>query len=76
MNNVIFQEQMTSASTHFPRDFKTVNCCLIYHTFLALALKARCVRIPLYICMHTIFNLIDNLSSISDSKLVPRAVIP
>ena len=38
MNDVIFQQQMTSASTYFPRDFKTVNYCLIYHTFLALAL--------------------------------------
>ena len=34
-----------SASTYFPCDFKTVNYCLIYHTFLALALWARCVRI-------------------------------
>ena len=38
MNDVIFQKQMTSASTYFPRDLKTVNYCLIYHTFLALAL--------------------------------------
>ena len=38
MNDVIFQQQMTSASTHFPCAFKTVNYCLIYHTFLALAI--------------------------------------
>ena len=38
MTNVILQQQMTSASAHFPRAFKTVNYCLIYHVFLALTL--------------------------------------
>ena len=33
MNDVIFQPQMTSTGTHFPRAFKTVTYCLIYHTF-------------------------------------------
>ena len=47
MNDVIFLLQMTSASTHFPRTFKTVNYCLIYHTFFALTLYARCVRTSL-----------------------------
>ena len=45
MNDVIFHWQMTSASTHFPHAFKIVIYCLIYHTFLALALLARCVSI-------------------------------
>ena len=36
MNDVIFQQQMTSASTHFPCAFKTVNYSLIDHTYLAL----------------------------------------
>ena len=30
---------MTSLSKHFPRTIKTVNYCLIYHTFLALTLR-------------------------------------
>ena len=38
MNYIIFQLQMTSASTYFPLAFKTVNYCLMYHTSLALAL--------------------------------------
>ena len=41
MKDVIFQLQMMSASTQFPRAFKIVNYCLIYHTFLALTLFYR-----------------------------------
>ena len=36
MNDVIFQQQMMSASINFPCTFKTVNYSLIYQTFLAL----------------------------------------
>ena len=50
---------MTSASTHFTRAFKTVNYCLIYHTFLALTLWTRCVRIS-YKAFDLFFSRMNN----------------
>ena len=36
MNVIIFQQQMTPASSYFPRAFKTVKSCLIYHSFFSI----------------------------------------
>ena len=48
---------MTSAITHFPCALKAVNYCLAYHSYLTLAIQARCVRILVCICgMMTIVN--------------------
>ena len=57
---------MTSASTYFPSDFKTVNYCLIYHTFcLQLALYARCVRICILSHIVGMQELLSNKLSIN-----------